>query len=172
MLTLMLLHSGPHTKVRVSVGYSFRVIGIMVSAFAVLSVFFRLFFAIAYKIPAKKPTVIAVTDPSVTGSPKKIMPDAATGNLLSAPVMLQFRAVVNCQGLLPKLSITHLYVVLLVTRIHHAVVYEIPTAAAPENAMAKRSMLRVSGGLHRCTREKNVPTVVARWAHTNFGLDC
>jgi hypothetical protein len=39
--------------------------------------------------------------------------------------------------------------VLLVTRMHHAVVYEIPTAAAPENAMAKRSRPRVSGGLHR-----------------------
>lgn len=35
---------------------------------------------------------------------------------------------------------------------HHAVVYEMPTAAAPENAMAKRSRPRVSGGL--CTREQ------------------
>ena len=42
---------------------------------------------------------------------------------------------------------TNLYVVLLVTRTHHAVVNEIPTAAAPENAMAKRRKLRVSGGL-------------------------
>ena len=30
---------------------------------------------------------------------------------------------------------------------HHAVVYEMPTAAAPEKAMANRSRLRVSGGL-------------------------
>ena len=41
----------------------------------------------------------------------------------------------------------HLYVVLLVTRTHHAVVYEIPTAAAPEKAIAKRRKLRVSSGL-------------------------
>ena len=32
---------------------------------------------------------------------------------------------------------------------HHAVVYEIPTAAAPEKAIAERSRLRVSGGLYR-----------------------
>ena len=36
---------------------------------------------------------------------------------------------------------------LLVTRTHHAVVYEIPTAAAPENAMANSRKLRVSEGL-------------------------
>lgn len=42
---------------------------------------------------------------------------------------------------------TNLYVVLLVTRTHQAVVYEIPTAAAPENEIANRSKLRVSGGL-------------------------
>jgi len=38
----------------------------------------------------------------------------------------------------------NLYVVLLVTRTHHAVVYDIPTAAAPEKAMAKRRKLRDS----------------------------
>jgi hypothetical protein len=43
---------------------------------------------------------------------------------------------------------TYLYVVLLVTRTHHAVVYEIPTAAAPENAIAKSRKLRVSSGLN------------------------
>lgn len=42
---------------------------------------------------------------------------------------------------------TDLYVVLLVARKHHAVVYEIPTAAAPENPMANKSTLRVPGGL-------------------------
>lgn len=41
----------------------------------------------------------------------------------------------------------YLYVVLLVARMHHAVVYEIPTAAAPENAIANRRKSRVSGGL-------------------------
>ena len=42
---------------------------------------------------------------------------------------------------------TDLYVVLLVTLTHHAVVYEIPTAAAPENAIANKRKLRVSSGL-------------------------
>lgn len=41
----------------------------------------------------------------------------------------------------------YLYVVLLVTRTHHAVVYDIPTAAAPENAIANKRKFRVSGGL-------------------------
>lgn len=41
----------------------------------------------------------------------------------------------------------YLYVVLLVARMHHAVVYEIPTAAAPENAIAKSKKFRVSDGL-------------------------
>jgi hypothetical protein len=41
----------------------------------------------------------------------------------------------------------HLYVVLLVSRMHHAVVYEMPTAAAPENAIANSNRLRFSGGL-------------------------
>jgi len=44
-------------------------------------------------------------------------------------------------------TIACLYVVLLVTRTHHAVVYEIPTAAAPENAMTNNRKLRVSEGL-------------------------
>lgn len=42
---------------------------------------------------------------------------------------------------------TDLYVVLLVVRTHHAVVYDMPTAAAPENPIAKRSTFRVSSGL-------------------------
>ena len=48
-----------------------------------------------------------------------------------------------------KKNSNHLYVVLLVTRIHHAVVYDMPTAAAPEKAMANRRRLRVSGGLEK-----------------------
>ena len=94
-----------------------------------LSAFFWVFFATAYTTPAKKPTVTALTEPNVTGSPKKIMPDAATGSLFNAPTML--------------------YVVLLVARIHQAVVNEMPTAAAPENAIAKSKKLLVSGGLER-----------------------
>ena len=61
-----------------------------------------MFFAIAYKTPAKKPTDTAETDPNVTASPKKIMPDAATGSLLSAPVMLQYQAIVNRRATFPK----------------------------------------------------------------------
>lgn len=87
---------------------------------------------------------MADTDPNVTASPKKIMPDAATGSLFSAPTIL-----------LPYVSFafefctdsSYLYVVLLVVRTHHAVVYDIPTAAAPEKAIAKSRKLRVSGGL-------------------------
>jgi len=41
---------------------------------------------------------------------------------------------------------TMLYVVLLVTLMHQAVVYEIPTAAAPEKAMAIRRKVLVSWG--------------------------
>jgi len=40
-----------------------------------------------------------------------------------------------------------LYVVELVARMHHAVVYEMKTAAAPENAMAKSRNPRPSAGL-------------------------
>lgn len=107
--------------------YSFRLDkGIIASACVRLSAFFWLFLATAYTIPAKNPSPIADTDPKVTTSPKNNMPDAATGNLLSAPTIL--------------------YVVLLVVRIHHAVVYDMPTAAAPENAMANRRKLRLSSG--------------------------
>jgi hypothetical protein len=67
--------------------------GMIVSDFVAPSAFFWLFFATAYKTPAKKPIDTAETDPNVTGSPKKIMPDAATGNLLRAPVMLDIRIV-------------------------------------------------------------------------------
>lgn len=38
---------------------------------------------------------------------------------------------------------------LLVARIHQAVVYDIPTAAAPEKAIAKSKKFRVSGGLFK-----------------------
>ena len=44
---------------------------------------------------------------------------------------------------------THLYVVLVVVRIHHAVEYEIHTAAAPEKAIASNKKFRVAGGLPR-----------------------
>ena len=47
---------------------------------------------------------------------------------------------------------SYLYVVLLVTRTHHAVVYEMPTAAAPENAIAKSKKFRVSSGLPNIKR--------------------
>lgn len=42
---------------------------------------------------------------------------------------------------------THLYVVELVVRIHHAVEYEMKTAAAPEKAMANNKNPRDSAGL-------------------------
>lgn len=48
-----------------------------------------------------------------------------------------------------------LYVVLLVTRTHQAVVYEMPTAAAPEKAMANRRKLRDSGGLYIARKVSN-----------------
>ena len=44
---------------------------------------------------------------------------------------------------------TMLYVVELVARMHHAVVYEMKTAAAPENAIAKSRKPRPSAGLPR-----------------------
>lgn len=65
----------------------FRVIG-MIAGWLALSAFFWLFFATAYTNPAKKPIETADTDPNVIGSPKKIMPDAATGSLFNAPTML------------------------------------------------------------------------------------
>lgn len=114
--------------------------------FLELSAFFWLFFATAYTTPARKPTAIAETDPRVTASPKKIIPDAATGSLLSAPTILSKKRSHQSQRRVSKEMGTHLYVVLLVARIHHAVVYEIPTAAAPENAMANKRNPRVSGG--------------------------
>lgn len=40
--------------------------------------------------PAKNPTRTEVTDEKLTGSPKKIMPDAAIGSLLSAPTCSNF----------------------------------------------------------------------------------
>ncbi|CAG8532459.1 4217_t:CDS:2 [Acaulospora colombiana] len=92
--------------------------GITVSPFRARSALAWLFFATAYTIPAKKPNSTAVTEPKLTGSPKKTIPDAATGSLFSAPTILPEN------------------VVLVVTRMHQAVEYEIQTAAAPENAMA------------------------------------
>lgn len=61
---------------------------ILSGAFAAASAFFWLFFATAYTIPAKNPTETAETDPKDTGSPKKIIPEAATGSLFSAPTIL------------------------------------------------------------------------------------
>lgn len=114
-----------------------------------LSNFFWLFFAIAYMTPAKKPTPIAETDPIVIASPKNNIPDAATGSLFSAPIML--RSSVS-HSTLSTIQDTDLYVVLLVVRTHQAVVYDIPTAAAPENAIANRSKYRVSSGLDESVR--------------------
>lgn len=51
--------------------------------------FFWLFFATAYNRPAKNPTPTADTDPKVIGSPKKSIPDAATGSLFKAPTILR-----------------------------------------------------------------------------------
>jgi len=121
--------------------------GIMESAWVRLSAFFWLFFATAYTTPAKNPKPMADTDPSVTISPKNIIPDAATGNLLSAPTILRYG--VRWVSAPWDIAVnTHLYVVLLVVRIHHAVVYDMPTAAAPENAMANSKKVRVSDGLY------------------------
>ena len=119
----------------------------MESACDLVSAFFWFIFATAYSIPEKKPTPIADTEPVVTGSPKNIIPEAATGSLFSAPTILIFGLVLTLRT--AELHSTHLYVVLLVTRTHHAVVYEIPTAAAPENAMASNNAFRVVGGLSR-----------------------
>lgn len=62
--------------------------GITASPFLALSALDWLFFATAYTIPAKKPVVMADTDPTVTGSPKNTIPEAATGSLFKAPTML------------------------------------------------------------------------------------
>ena len=115
------------------------------SAPCLRSPFFWLFFATAYSTPAKKPTPMADTLPTVTASPKNSIPDAATGSLFSAPTMLAASSSDSFHR--GHDADTHLYVVLLVVRTHHAVVYEIPTAAAPENAMANKRKLRVSSGL-------------------------
>lgn len=95
--------------------------------------------------------MMAITLWNVTGSPKKIMPDAATGSLLSAPTILLGKRVVSWSDYEqytgnPK-SNTHLKVVEEVVRKHHAVVYEMKTAAAPETQIAVRSTFFDSGGL-------------------------
>ena len=77
-----------------------------------------------------KPTPMALVLPSVAGSWKKTMPLSASGSLLSAPTIE--------------------YVVDDVARMHHAVVYEMKTAHAPEKMMAAKSECRVSGGLWEC----------------------
>jgi hypothetical protein len=64
------------------------VMGITVSPFRALSALAWLFLATAYTIPAKNPNNTADTDPKLTGSPKKTIPDAATGSLFSAPTIL------------------------------------------------------------------------------------
>lgn len=126
--------------------YGFRFAsGIMASACILPSVFFWLFFATAYTIPAKKPTPTAETDPNVTASPKNNIPEAATGNLFKAPTMLRLH--VRRFNYSEFKRDPYLYVVLLVVRTHHAVVYDMPTAAAPENAIAVNKKLRVSAGL-------------------------
>jgi hypothetical protein len=55
-------------------------------------------------------------------------------------------------------------VVLVVVRMHHAVEYEIHTAAAPEKAIANNKKFRVAGGLRKllvlilcvCEREETL----------------
>lgn len=113
----------------------------------------------AYTTPAKKPTEMAETEPNVTASPKNIIPEAATGNLFSAPTMLTMTASQSEQPVRGMSIVANLYVVLLVTRTHHAVVYDIPTAAAPEKAMAKSKILRVSSGLYQDTVSSKSTTV-------------
>lgn len=72
---------------------------------------------------------MAETFPVVIGSPKKIIPLAATGNLFNAPTIL--------------------YVVLEVTLTHQADAYEILNADIPENNMAVMSVVRISLGLRK-----------------------
>jgi len=80
-----------------------------------------------------KPTRIEQTLEKLAGSPKKRMPDAATGSLLSAPTIEN--------------------VVDEVVRTVQAVQYEMKTAAAPEKAMRLSRLVRVSSGLQaRLTR--------------------
>lgn len=97
--------------------------------------------------PARNPTPIADTDPIVIVSPKNSIPDAATGSLFNAPTILGSASLVTRQNTLNDAT-TDLYVVLLVVRTHHAVVYDMPTAAAPENEIANSSTCRVSSGLN------------------------
>jgi len=73
-------------------------------------------FAIAYTIPLPNPIAIALTLANVTGASKKTNPLTAIGSLLSAPTIE--------------------YVVELVTRTHHADVYEMNTEDSPETIMA------------------------------------
>lgn len=63
-------------------------IGRIASACCRASIFFWLFFATAYRTPAKNPTPTPETDPNVTASPKNSIPEAATGSLFKAPTML------------------------------------------------------------------------------------
>jgi len=63
--------------------------GMIASACIRDSIFFWLFFAMAYTTPAKKPTLTADTEPVVTGSPKNNIPEAATGSLFKAPTILR-----------------------------------------------------------------------------------
>jgi hypothetical protein len=102
-------------------------------------------------MPAKNPTPMADIEPNDTASPKNIIPDAATGSLFKAPTILPRRKKALTFSFVNPHSNNnrkvHLYVVLLVVLTHHAVVYEMPTAAAPENAIAKSKKLLVSSGL-------------------------
>lgn len=82
--------------------------------------------ATVYTIPETKPMNIAETDPKVTGASKKTRPDTAIGSLLSAPTIE--------------------YVVELVTRTHHAEVYEMKTADRPDTSIAVMTLDLVSTG--------------------------
>ena len=70
--------------------------------------------------------MMAETLGNVTGASKKTRPEMAIGSLFKAPTME--------------------YVVEVVTRTHQAEVYEIKADDKPERTMAKKMLLRWSGG--------------------------
>lgn len=83
-------------------------------------------FAIPKTMPLSDPTIMARTPDPVTGVWKKTKPLSATGILFKAPTIE--------------------YVAPLVTRTHHAEVYEIQAAPTPVRMIARTIWLRDSGG--------------------------
>jgi hypothetical protein len=94
-------------------------------------------------MPETKPIPMAETDPKVTGASKKTRPLIAIGSLLRAPTIE--------------------YVVLLVTRTHHAEVYEMKMDERPEKSIAAKIALRLAGGkfLARLTDDQSSITIEA-----------